>query len=85
MIELKDLLSRFDKILSSNTARKNIVAETIKEVAGLDVETKNINIKGDTIYLFIKPIYKNELLLKKDMFFRELEKKLDKNTLKKIL
>lgn len=85
MIELKDLLSRFDKILSSNTARKNIVAETIKEIAGFDVETKNINIKGDTIYLFIKPIYKNELFLKKDMFFRELEKKLDKNTLKKIL
>jgi len=80
MIEIKDLLSRFNDIYLSEDIKRRAVMDVLKEVVGLEVEPKDIKIKKDVVYLNTKFIYKNEILLKRDKIFKELEKRLGRKT-----
>lgn len=80
MIEIKDLLLRFQNILSSTEVKKEIVREVISRIIKKEIKKEDIEIKNNTIYLNIKPIYKNEIFLKKDLIFLELKEKLGKKT-----
>ncbi|HEY4493846.1 MAG TPA: hypothetical protein VJB95_00200 [Candidatus Paceibacterota bacterium] len=73
MIEIKDLLAKFRNILGSGEEKKRILKKILLEVVGLDVDTADMEIKNNTVYLNIKPIYKNEVLLKQDKIFSKLE------------
>jgi hypothetical protein len=66
MPDIKDLLSRFQSMLSTGEGRKEVVVEAIKKSVGIEVKTEDIEIKGNIVFLKIKPIYKNEVLLKKE-------------------
>ena len=66
MIEIKDLLSRWSKILSSEESQAETIREIISSVVGVDIKSGDIKIKKDTVFLNIKPIYKNEIFLKRD-------------------
>jgi len=79
MIEIKDLLSKFNKILSSSEVRKQVIGEVLLEVVGLEINSKKIKIKNNIVYLDIKPIYKNEIFLKKEKIFNLLKEKLGEN------
>ena len=46
----------------------------------LVIAGKDIKIKNSTVYLNIKPIYKNEILLKKDKIFLKLKESLGKKS-----
>lgn len=85
MIEIKDLLLRFDNILISQEVQKNTIASVLNEIISLKIKPENIQIKKNIIYLDIKPIYKNEIFFKKDLIFAELEKKLGKKKPLKII
>jgi len=76
MIELKDLLGRFGKILETGEGSKQLVIGVIKDTTGILIETKNIKIKNGTIFLNIKPIYKNEIFIKKEKIFLKLKETL---------
>ena len=76
MIEIKDLLGRFSNILQNGEGQKQLIQEVIKEITGLSVESENIKIKNATIFLNVKPIYKNEIFLKKDKIFSKLKETL---------
>jgi len=76
MIEIKDLLIRFDNILLSKEIEKNSIINVLYQVIGLQIKPKDIKIKNNIIYLNIKPIYKNEIFLKKEEIFSKLEKNL---------
>ena len=80
MIEIKDLLNRFSKIIETGEGNKKFITETIKEVTGILIETKDLKVKNGTIYLNIKPIYKNEIFLKKDQIFSKLKESLGKKS-----
>lgn len=80
MIEIKDLLGRFRNILLSGEVNKEIVSEIVHQIAGISIQKEKIVIKNGVIYLDIKPIYKNEVFLKKDQIFSELEKRLGKKS-----
>ena len=80
MIEIKDLLSRFSKILQNGEGQKELVIEIIKEMTGISIESKNIKIKNSVIFLNIKPIYKNEIFFKKDKIFSKLKETLGKKS-----
>jgi hypothetical protein len=80
MIEIKDLLDRFNKILLSEEGKKESVRKAISVVLGEEIESKDIKIKNNIIYLNIKPIYKNEIFIKKDQIFSKLQDFLGKNT-----
>ena len=76
MIELKDLLGRFGKILETGEGSKRLVVEVIKDDTGILIESEKIKIKNGTIFLNIKPIYKNEIFLKKEKIFSKLKETL---------
>jgi hypothetical protein len=80
MIEIKDLLARFSNLLQNNEGKKLLIQEAIKKETGILIESKNIKIKNGVIFLDIKPIYKNEIFLKQNEIFLELQKLLGKKT-----
>lgn len=73
MIEIKNLLSRFNNILLSEEGKKEAVKKIISEIIKVEIKSQEIQIKNNIIYLNIKPIYKNEILLKQDQIFLKLK------------
>lgn len=73
MIEIKDLLSRFDTLLFSEERRVELIRNIISETIGLDIKKEDFKIRNNTIYLNIKPIYKNEILIKKEEIYTKLK------------
>jgi len=78
MIEIKDLLLRFQNILLSEEIKKESIRNIISEVINFQIKKEDIKIKNGIVYLNIKPIYKNEILFKKDKIFSKLEEVLGK-------
>jgi hypothetical protein len=74
MIEIKDLLSRFNHILLSEEAKKETTRKIIEEAIRVEIKKEDLKVKNGTIYLNIKPIYKNEILIKQEYILLELEK-----------
>ena len=66
MIEIKDLLLVFRDALFSEEIKKDSIKNVLKQVVNLDINREDIEIKKGVLYLNIKPIYKNEILIKKD-------------------
>ncbi|MFA6300915.1 MAG: hypothetical protein WC609_01030 [Candidatus Paceibacterota bacterium] len=73
MIEIKDLLGRFNKILLSEEGKKISIAGVVSAIIKTKVKPEQVEIKNNIIYLKIKPIYKNEIFLKKEQIFLELK------------
>ncbi|MEK7080830.1 MAG: hypothetical protein AAB902_00300 [Patescibacteria group bacterium] len=80
MIEIKDLLGRFNKILLSEEGKKESIRSIISEIIKVEINSKDIKIKNNIVYLNIKPIYKNEIFLKQDQIFLKLKESLSKKT-----
>jgi hypothetical protein len=76
MIEIKDLLSKFGALLSLGEGRIDVIRNIISETIGVQIKKEDIKIKNNIIYLNIKPIYKNEILLKQDQIFLKLKESL---------
>lgn len=84
MIEIKDLLVRFNNILLSEEGNKEVIRKIISEIIDVEIKKEDIKIKNSVIYLNIKPIYKNEILLKQDKILQKLEESLGKKSPKNI-
>ena len=76
MIELKDLLLRFNSLLKSGELQNENVRSVITEVTGISIKPEDIKIKNATVYLNIKPIYKNEIFLKQEKILSQLRETL---------
>lgn len=74
MIEIKDLLARFNDILLSEEAKREAVRKAISSAVNININSEDIKIKNSVIYLDIKPIYKNEIFLKQEEIFLKLKK-----------
>ncbi|MGH2564109.1 MAG: hypothetical protein ACRDE5_06335 [Ginsengibacter sp.] len=74
MIEIKDLLNRLNKNLFSEERKREVVRNTISKIIGVGIKSEDVQIKNNIIYLNIKPIYKNEIFIKKEQIFSELQK-----------
>ena len=84
MIEIKDLLSRWSSVLLSKESQKAAVLEALSFVVGIKIKPEDVQIKNNTIYLNIRPIYKSEILLKKEQIDIFLEKTLGQKIPKNI-
>jgi hypothetical protein len=84
MIEIKDLLSRFDSILLGEEGKKETLRNILSQTIGTKIETKDIKVEHGTVYLNIKPIYKSEILLKKEKIDQMLEEAFGKRAPKQI-
>lgn len=80
MIEIKDLLTKFNNLLFSEEIKKSAIIEVLNKVVGLKIESKDLKIKNNIIYLNIKPIYRNEIFLKQDQIFLKLKEFFGKKT-----
>jgi hypothetical protein len=80
MIEIKDLLVRFNNILLGEESKKEIIRKTISEIIKVEIKSEEIQIKNNIIYLNIKPIYKNEVFLKQNKIFLKLKESFGKKT-----
>ena len=76
MIELKDLLGRFDNVLRSGSIARVAVHQAVLEATGIAIPEENIEIKGSSVYLKIKPLYKAEIYLKQEKILSCIEKTL---------
>ena len=85
MIEIKDLLLKFGNILLKEELKKELIRETISKAIGYEIKSEDVKIKKGVIYLNIKPIYKNEIYLKRDEIFNELKNLLDKKAPEKFI
>jgi hypothetical protein len=84
MIEIKDLLGRFNNILLSENGRADSVRNIISEIIKVEIKPEDVKIKNGVIYLNIKPIYKNEILLKRERILLKLEETFGKKIPKEI-
>lgn len=80
MIEIKDLLLRFNNILLSEEIKKQTICDVLKEVIYVDIKKEDIKIKNNVVYLDIKHIYKNEIFIKKEIIFNKIKNVLGKKT-----
>ncbi|MFA6324911.1 MAG: hypothetical protein WCX46_01645 [Candidatus Paceibacterota bacterium] len=80
MIEIKDLLLNFKNILISEGGKKEEICKIISEEIKTEIKTEDIKIKNGTLFLNIKPIYKNEIFIKKDKIFSRIKEILGKKT-----
>ncbi len=76
MIEIKDLLSKWSHLLGKEEVKKASLLRILNEVLNINIPSQDINIRNNTIYLNIKPIYKSEILMKREEIFRKLEEAL---------
>ncbi|HEV7702331.1 MAG TPA: hypothetical protein VGO63_02730 [Candidatus Paceibacterota bacterium] len=84
MIEIKDLLARFDHILLSEEAKINAIRKILEKVVNLKIEKIDIKIKNNTVYLNVKPIYKSEIFLQQEKIMSLLQETLGKKSPKNI-
>lgn len=80
MIEIKDLLLKFSHLLQSGEAQKDTVRNIISEAIGMQIKSEDIKIKNGSVFLNIKPIYKNEIFLKKDLILEKFQESLGKKS-----
>ena len=73
MIEIKDLLARFNDLLLGEEGKKETVRSVISSIIKTEIKSEDIKIKNNIIYLNIKPIYKNEIFIKQEQIFLALK------------
>ncbi|MCX6757495.1 MAG: hypothetical protein NTZ44_01255 [Candidatus Nomurabacteria bacterium] len=80
MIEIKDLLLHFKSSLLYEGLKKDSVRRIISEAIKVEIKQEDIEIKNSVIKLNIKPIYKNEIFLKRDLILEKLQQELGKKS-----
>jgi hypothetical protein len=74
MIEIKDLLIRFQNLFLSEETKRETIRGVISQAINTPLKKEDVEIKNNIIYLNIKPIYKNEIFIKKEQIFDELKR-----------
>lgn len=85
MIEIKDLLFKFEDILLNEGLKVQYIREAIFNNTGIKIDKENVKIQNNTIYLNIKPIYKNEIFLNKKKISKSIQEALGDKSQKSIL
>ncbi|OGI59955.1 hypothetical protein A2814_01470 [Candidatus Nomurabacteria bacterium RIFCSPHIGHO2_01_FULL_38_19] len=84
MIAIKDLLANWSNALLSEELKIKAVNKVLQQVIGIKIENRDIQIKNNTVYLNVKPIYKNEIFINKKEITSLLEKTLGKKAPKDV-
>lgn len=83
MIEIKDLLIGLKNIVLAEEIKKEKIVLVLKTILKTEIKTEDVQIKNGVLFLNIKPLFKNEIFLKKEkiltMLTEELGKKAPKN------
>lgn len=80
MIQIKDLLQHLQDALFSEENKIEAIRSVVSEIIKVPLDRKDIKIKNNVVFLNIKPIYKNEISLKKDLINLKLRELLGKKS-----
>lgn len=76
MFEIKELLLPFEKILNFNELKLDQIRLILIKHLGVNISKDKIELKNNKVFLKLKPIFKHQILLKKDKIISDLEKEL---------
>lgn len=75
MIEIKNLLIRFNKLVDNEEIKISLIKEAILEVSNIDIPKNKITFKNGVLKLDIKSIYRSEIFLNWDKILEKIEQK----------
>ncbi len=75
MFDIAKYLEKFKIMGNSKLSLRISVAEAIKEICGIEIESKNIEIKDFVARISEKPIIKTQIFIKKFKILENIEKK----------
>lgn len=70
---IKDYLEKVKNILFSKEENIQIIIEVIKINTGVALSSRNISVKGTSIYIKASPLVKNEILIKKEKILNNIK------------
>ena len=73
MHSIQDLLERFKSILDTEDSKKENIIKIIEENTSIVVSAGDVDVKKGKLFLKVKPIYRNAILLKKDKILEDLK------------
>lgn len=80
MFNIENFLKRFTLLTPPDDAIRGAVREIIEKEINISIEKKNISVHNNIIYIKTKPLFKNEIFIKKQTILKELEKKFHQKT-----
>lgn len=84
MIEIKDLLLRFNKLIDNEEIKVSLIRESILEVLKIDIPKNKIIFKNGILKLNINSIYKNEIFLNWEKISKKIEEKSNVKNIRKV-
>lgn len=84
MIEIKDLLVRFNKLIDNEEIKISLIRESILEVLEIDIPQNKIILKNGILKLDINSIYKNEIFLNWEKISKKIEEKSNVKNIRKV-
>lgn len=76
MFNISNFLEKFKNITPPDKFVKDVLISVVKEVANIDIEKDNIDVRNGTIFISVDPIIKNEIFLRKSEIMQNLTEKL---------
>ena len=73
MHSIQDLLGRFKSILDTEDSKKENIIKILEENTSIVVSAGDVDVKKGKLFLKVKPIYRNAILLKKDKILEDLK------------
>lgn len=77
MLHLSECLGKFKNFGVKEAAVKKAAALAIENVLNMQIDIKDISIKSLTVKIKGKPVFKNELFLKKTLILEILNKEIE--------
>ncbi|MBP9802726.1 MAG: hypothetical protein KBD14_00225 [Candidatus Pacebacteria bacterium] len=84
MIEIKDLLLRFNKLIDNEEIKISLIRESILEVLKIDIPKNKIFFKNGILKLDINSIYKNEIFLNWEKISKKIGEKSNVKNIRKV-
>ena len=75
MFNISQYLERFKNIGGTERGMKEAVCLSVKEVVGIDIEAKNIEIINGELLFKISPAMKNAIFIKKEKILAKIKEK----------
>jgi hypothetical protein len=70
---IKDYLKKFENFLPPETRMRRAIATAIKDATGIEIDSKNISVRGKTIFVNAPSIIKSELMMKQGKIIAKIK------------
>jgi hypothetical protein len=81
MFNIAQYLEKFKTLGMGDQSLKEALVFVIKEVVGVEIESKNVLIKNGEVIIKVSPSIKNAIFIKKDQIMKKVEERVGQKTL----